>query len=68
MIFGYCYKDNKIKNIKLLLKDILQVIVLYEIDNFLSINFIVGYVFYVISFVQNVNVNGYVYFNNKYLI
>lgn len=35
MIFGYCYKDNKIKNIKLLLKDILQVIVLYEIDNFL---------------------------------
>lgn len=36
MTFGYCYKDNKIKNIKPLLKDILQAIVLYEIDNFLS--------------------------------
>lgn len=36
MTFGYCYKDNKLnkKNIKPLLKDILQAIVMYEIDNF----------------------------------
>lgn len=41
---------------------------MYEIDNFFYlINFTVGYVFHVISSVQNVNVNGYVHLNNKYL-